>query len=149
MSKNLNYWFRGRLISTLTNGDRPPNTTDIQAQIPILFGGGELWNLLIAKNAPRFLALQPVPPECLWVAFWISKAFKGSRNFLYIEPMENLIDFLKPTHVSDIWTIESKTLSDLYIGFNQIDLPQYTSYEMLRQQLLMAIHEGGEGFAFS
>ena len=61
----------------------------------------------------------------------------------------HLIDFLKPTHVSDIWTIESKTLSDLYIGFNQIDLPQYTSYEMLRQQLLMAIHEGGEGFAFS
>lgn len=35
------------------------------------------------------------------------------------------------------------------IGFNQIDLPQYTSYEMLRQQLLMAINEGGEGFAFS
>ena len=34
-------------------------------------------------------------------------------------------------------------------GFNQIDLPQYSSYEMLRQQLLMAINEGGEGFAFS
>ncbi len=35
------------------------------------------------------------------------------------------------------------------IGFNQIDLPQYSSYEMLRQQLLLAINEGGEGFAFS
>lgn len=34
-------------------------------------------------------------------------------------------------------------------GFNQIDLPQYSSYEMLRQQLLLAINEGGEGFAFS
>lgn len=34
-------------------------------------------------------------------------------------------------------------------GFNQIDLPQYSSYEMLRQQLLLAIIEGGEGFAFS
>jgi len=34
-------------------------------------------------------------------------------------------------------------------GFNQIDLPQYTSYEMLRQQLLLAINEGGEGFGFS
>jgi E3 ubiquitin-protein ligase HUWE1 len=40
-------------------------------------------------------------------------------------------------------------MADLRIGFNQIDLPQYTSYEMLRQQLLMAINEGGEGFAFS
>ncbi|KAF7315636.1 hypothetical protein MIND_00079100 [Mycena indigotica] len=37
----------------------------------------------------------------------------------------------------------------IYIGFNQIDLPQYSSYEMLRQQLLLAIIEGGEGFAFS
>ena len=35
------------------------------------------------------------------------------------------------------------------VGFNQIDLPQYSSYEMLRQQLLLAINEGGEGFAFS
>jgi E3 ubiquitin-protein ligase HUWE1 len=34
-------------------------------------------------------------------------------------------------------------------GFNQIDLPQYTSYEMLRQQLLLAINEGGEGFGFA
>jgi hypothetical protein len=39
--------------------------------------------------------------------------------------------------------------TDLRSGFNQIDLPQYSSYEMLRQQLLLAIIEGGEGFAFS
>lgn len=37
----------------------------------------------------------------------------------------------------------------LSLGFNQIDLPQYTSYEMLRQQLLLAINEGGEGFGFA
>ena len=40
-------------------------------------------------------------------------------------------------HVSDVWTIESKALSDLYISSKQIDLPQYTSYEMLRQ---LSIH---------
>ena len=34
-------------------------------------------------------------------------------------------------------------------GFNQIDLPQYSSYEMLRQQLLLSINEGGEGFGFA
>jgi E3 ubiquitin-protein ligase HUWE1 len=34
-------------------------------------------------------------------------------------------------------------------GFNQIDLPPYSSYEMLRQQLLLAINEGGEGFGFA
>lgn len=37
----------------------------------------------------------------------------------------------------------------IHTGFNQIDLPQYTSYEMLRQQLLLAINEGGEGFGFA
>ena len=36
-----------------------------------------------------------------------------------------------------------------FVGFNQIDLPQYSSYEMLRQQLLLAINEGGEGFGFA
>ena len=35
------------------------------------------------------------------------------------------------------------------VGFNQIDLPQYASYEMLRQQLLLALNEGGEGFGFA
>jgi E3 ubiquitin-protein ligase HUWE1 len=46
----------------------------------------------------------------------------------------------------------SKTSSEANVnllGFNQIDLPQYSSYEMLRQQLLLAINEGGEGFGFA
>ena len=45
--------------------------------------------------------------------------------------------------------VRGNAILTLPLGFNQIDLPQYTSYEMLRQQLLMAINEGGEGFAFS
>jgi len=44
--------------------------------------------------------------------------------------------------------IRSETNVDLP-GFNQIDLPQYSSYEMLRQQLLLSINEGGEGFGFA
>lgn len=48
-----------------------------------------------------------------------------------------LIPFLMPAWYSQL------------LGFNQIDLPQYSSYEMLRQQLLLAINEGGEGFGFA
>ena len=44
------------------------------------------------------------------------------------------------------WRFDAKMF---VTGFNQIDLPQYSSYEMLRQQLLLAIHEGGEGFGFA
>lgn len=44
---------------------------------------------------------------------------------------------------------EPDRLPQAHTCFNQIDLPQYTSYEMLRQQLLLAINEGGEGFGFS
>ncbi|PWN44550.1 HECT-domain-containing protein [Ceraceosorus guamensis] len=33
--------------------------------------------------------------------------------------------------------------------FNQLDLPQYDSYEKLRSQLLVAMNEGGEGFGFA
>jgi hypothetical protein len=45
-------------------------------------------------------------------------------------------------------TIRSEANVDL-AGFNQIDLPQYSSYEMLRHQLLLSINEGGEGFGFA
>lgn len=34
-------------------------------------------------------------------------------------------------------------------SFNQLDLPQYDSYEKLRQQLVTAMNEGGEGFGFA
>ncbi|KIK67399.1 hypothetical protein GYMLUDRAFT_37513 [Collybiopsis luxurians FD-317 M1] len=43
---------------------------------------------------------------------------------------------------------ESDRLPQAHTCFNQIDLPQYSSYEMLRQQLLLAINEGAEGFGF-
>lgn len=33
--------------------------------------------------------------------------------------------------------------------FNQLDLPQYESYEKLRAQLSLAMNEGGEGFGFA
>jgi E3 ubiquitin-protein ligase HUWE1 len=41
-----------------------------------------------------------------------------------------------------------KLISPL-LGFNQIDLGDFTSYEKLRHQLLIAINEGGEGFGFA
>jgi hypothetical protein len=34
-------------------------------------------------------------------------------------------------------------------SFNQIDLPEYESYEQLRKSLLLAITEGAEGFGFA
>ena len=33
--------------------------------------------------------------------------------------------------------------------FNQLDLPEYSSEEMLREKLLVALHEGAEGFGFA
>ncbi|SPO27765.1 related to ubiquitin-protein ligase 1 [Ustilago trichophora] len=33
--------------------------------------------------------------------------------------------------------------------FNQLDLPQYDSYDKLRSSLLLAMNEGGEGFGFA
>jgi E3 ubiquitin-protein ligase HUWE1 len=58
--------------------------------------------------------------------------------------------FRKPIHVSESYTASQRfVLILLFTGFNQIDLPQYTSYEMLRQQLLLAIEEGSEGFGFA
>lgn len=44
---------------------------------------------------------------------------------------------------------EPDRLPQAHTCFNQIDLPEYSSYEKLRQQLLLAINEGGEGFGFA
>ncbi|KIJ39919.1 hypothetical protein M422DRAFT_257242 [Sphaerobolus stellatus SS14] len=44
---------------------------------------------------------------------------------------------------------DSDRLPQAHTCFNQIDLPQYSSYEKLRQQLLLAVNEGGEGFGFA
>ncbi|KAL1945966.1 hypothetical protein VTO73DRAFT_1968 [Trametes versicolor] len=44
---------------------------------------------------------------------------------------------------------DTDRLPQAHTCFNQIDLPQYSSYEMLRQQVLLAINEGGEGFGFA
>jgi hypothetical protein len=62
--------------------------------------------------------------------------------------METQIDYHRPTLVRP--PIRDYVIFfDCLPGFNQIDLPQYSSYEMLRQQLLLAINEGGEGFGFA
>jgi E3 ubiquitin-protein ligase HUWE1 len=44
---------------------------------------------------------------------------------------------------------DTDRLPQAHTCFNQIDLPQYSSYEMLRHQLLLATNEGAEGFGFA
>lgn len=83
------------------------------------------------------------------MASLICKVCRACRNSPFIEHMVNLTDFHKHIHVSWFSSPSGAEYSNCPSGFNQIDLPQYTSYDMLRQQLLLAINEGGEGFGFS
>jgi hypothetical protein len=79
----------------------------------------------------------------------ICRAYKAPSAFLFTGHTATPTGFLKLILVR---FLSSKTRSEAYVelpGFNQIDLPQYSSYEMLRQQLLLAINEGGEGFGFA
>ena len=39
-------------------------------------------------------------------------------------------------------------LCSAHTCFNQLDLPEYSTKEELKERLLIAIHEGGEGFGF-
>lgn len=43
----------------------------------------------------------------------------------------------------------SDRLPAAHTCFNQLDLPQYDSYEKLRDQVVLAMNEGGEGFGFA
>lgn len=132
------------------NGVLRRNTTAIAAQILLSFGGGERWSLSTVTKEPRSWVSLLGPPRSLSVASWIYKVSRVSRDSRFIGRMESLIDSLKLTLVSDVISfLDVLVTSSCSLGFNQIDLPQYSSYEMLRQQLLMAINEGGEGFGFA
>ena len=41
-----------------------------------------------------------------------------------------------------------ETLPSAHTCFNQLDLPEYTSEEQMREKLLFACREGSEGFGF-
>jgi E3 ubiquitin-protein ligase HUWE1 len=43
---------------------------------------------------------------------------------------------------------QSERLPSAHTCFNQLDLPEYESKEVLRERLRMAIHEGATGFGF-
>lgn len=42
-----------------------------------------------------------------------------------------------------------RMLPQAHTCFNQLDLPEYSSEENLREKLLIAIREGSEGFGFA
>ena len=41
------------------------------------------------------------------------------------------------------------TLPTAHTCFNQLDLPEYSSEDVLRERLLLAVREGSEGFGFA
>jgi len=43
---------------------------------------------------------------------------------------------------------DTDRLPSAHTCFNQLDLPEYSSYEKLRERLLTAVREGNEGFGF-
>jgi hypothetical protein len=57
--------------------------------------------------------------------------------------------FLNPPLRVKLWRSKVDHLPRASTCFNTIILPRYSSYEKLRQQLLISINEGNEGFAFS
>lgn len=42
-----------------------------------------------------------------------------------------------------------KALPTAHTCFNQLDLPEYSSEEILRERLTLAVREGSEGFGFA
>lgn len=44
---------------------------------------------------------------------------------------------------------ETHLLPSAHTCFNQLDLPEYASEEVMREKLLVALREGSEGFGFA
>ena len=121
----------------------------IQAQIPSSSGGGVRSSRSTETSVPRCSVSPLGHHESLWAGSTIYKVYKALSAFLFTEHMAIQTDFLRLIHVRCIDEVGRSRANIVILGFNQIDLPQYTSYEMLRQQLLLSINEGGEGFGFA
>jgi HECT-domain (ubiquitin-transferase) len=125
------------------------NITGTRAQILSLSGGGVHSSHLIEMNAQRCSVLPLARLGFPWADSMICKVYKAPSAFPFIEHMVTPTGFLRLILVCRLKALlEARLIFDLP-GFNQIDLPQYSSYEMLRQQLLLSINEGGEGFGFA
>lgn len=131
-----------------TNGELQLSTMVTQAQIPTLSGGGARSSHSIAMSEPKFSPSPLEHPVFLWLDSLSFKVFKACRSSPCTKRMGKTTACLKLIHVR-FHQICADIFTHFLVGFNQIDLPQYSSYEMLRQQLLMAINEGGEGFGFA
>lgn len=126
------------------------NTTGIRAQILSLSGGGAHSSHSIEMSERKCLVLPLVHLGCPWADSMICRVYKAPSAFPFTEHMATLTGFLKLILVCCFHLQKTSSEANVdFLGFNQIDLPQYSSYEMLRQQLLLAINEGGEGFGFA
>src|SRR6266404_5969378 len=131
------------------SGAPPRNTMGIQAQIPSSSGGGVRSSRSTVTSALRCSVSPLARLEFPWAASMICKAYKALSASLFTEHMAIPTDSLKLIHVGHFSKDGQIGANGIILGFNQIDLPQYSSYEMLRQQLLLSINEGGEGFGFA
>ena len=80
-------------------------------------------------------------PERLPTAHtWYNMVYLTFKIFLMLIPQ-----LLGIYYIRDLITFEK-----IYFlcSFNQLDLPEYSSKEQLQERLLLAIHEGSEGFGF-
>jgi E3 ubiquitin-protein ligase HUWE1 len=75
------------------------------------------------------------------------KNLKECKVVLALVPDSNHVGTTKFTIVRDFG--HKSRLPQSHTCFNQIDLPEYDSYEQLRTALLTAITMGTEGFGFA
>ena len=139
-----------RRTLTSTNGAQLRTTSGIRRRTPTSFGGGVRSSRSTARSARRCSASRRARPESRSAASSSCRASRARNGSPSTRRTARWTACRRRTPVS--LSLPSETgivLTPVSAGFNQIDLPQYSSYEMLRQQLLLAIHEGGEGFGFA
>lgn len=67
----------------------------------------------------------------------------GFGNLIGMGGQIRKLEITRIPHTSD------KRLPSAHTCFNQLELPAYSSYKVLRQKLVLAISEGSEGFGFA
>ncbi|KAF8750975.1 hypothetical protein RHS01_08862 [Rhizoctonia solani] len=105
------------------------------------------------EERAKVLSFATGTSACHWKGSKTCRASRGRSDSRSIAHMGSRTvchrRILVSTRVSEVVVGRCVTRANMFSFSPPVDLPQYSSYEKLRTQLLLAINEGGEGFGFA
>lgn len=151
---------------TCTPPQTHPPTPDQATRLPARWcaGSGTLWTAWTRRTWRCWSSLSRAPARSPWTALPRCRASTDPRSSRSTRPTGTwsgcpqvgggavgVVGRLRPAPLTSAGspTPHHPLLPTAHTCFNQLDILEYATKEQLRERLMMALHEGSEGFGFA